>query len=264
MRPGQMLRAAPTLLKVGFAEMVAYRAEMVVWILTATMPLVMLALWNAAASEGPLQGFGQADFARYFTATLVVRQLTGAWLVWELNHQVRTGGLSPQLLRPMNPLAWNMAETVAALPFRLLVLAPIIAVLCLWRPDIVFLPSALTLACFAGSVVLAFLLSWLVQAIFGMLSFWFEQSLGLFNLWFAAYAFLGGYMLPLQLLPPAVADLAAWLPFQATLAAPVGILLGTVELGPTLLSQAIWVVLALGLARAMWGRGLRRYGAVGA
>lgn len=264
MKAGHALRAAPTLLRVGFAEMVAYRAEMVVWILTATLPLVMLALWNAAAADGPLGGYGQAEFARYFTVTLVVRQLTGAWVVWDLNHGIRTGELSTYLLRPMNPLAWNLAQTVAALPFRLIVLAPILGGLLAWRPDIAFLPSPTRALAGAASVVLAFLLAWLVQAMFGMLAFWFEQSLGIFNLWFAAYAFLGGYVLPLALLPGPVEQLARLLPLQATLAAPVDVLLGTADPLGTLAVQAGWVVAAFLGARAMWARGLRRYGAVGA
>ena len=40
--PGALARAArayPTLLRVGFAEAVAYRAEMLVWMLATTMPL---------------------------------------------------------------------------------------------------------------------------------------------------------------------------------------------------------------------------------
>lgn len=259
------LRATPTMLRVGFAEMVAYRAEVVVWILTASLPLVMLALWNAAAAEGPLAGFGQAEFARYFTATLVVRQLTAAWVVWELNHHVRTGSLSPMLLRPVTPLAFHLSETVAAMPFRLVVLAPIVAALVWWRPDIAFLPSLSQVLLGSISVVLAFLLAWLVQAIFGMLSFWLEQSVGLFSLWFAAYALLGGYFLPLALLPEGVAAWAAWLPFQATLAAPVELFLG-ISADPVraLAIQAGWVSLAAAGAALMWKRGLRRYGAVGA
>jgi len=245
--------------------MVAYRAEMVVWILTATMPLVMLALWNAAAAQGPLAGFGQAEFARYFTATLVVRQLTGTWLVWELSNMVRTGSLSPQLLRPLHPLSLNLAETLAALPFRLVVLTPIVAALLVWRPDIAFLPAPSTLLLTALSTVLAFLLSWLVQGLFGMLAFWLDQSVGLFSVWFAIYALLGGYFLPLPLLPPMVRDAARWLPFQATLAAPVEILLGTN--GDPLEALAVqlgWVLVAGALAAWMWRAGLRRYGAVGA
>ena len=43
----QTLKAAPTLFRVGFMQSIAYRAEMFVWILSSTMPLVMLALFAA-------------------------------------------------------------------------------------------------------------------------------------------------------------------------------------------------------------------------
>lgn len=259
------LRAMPTMLRVGFAEMVAYRAEMIVWILTATLPLVMLALWSAAAEGGSVAGYGQAEFARYFTVTLVVRQVTGAWLVWELNHLVRSGALSPQLLRPVNPLLFNLAETAAAIPTRLVVLAPILALLLLWRPDIAFWPGLIPLLQGMLSLLLAFFLSWLVQAIFGMLAFWLEQSVGLFSLWFVAWGLLGGYLIPLPLLPETLREVALWLPFQSTLGAPVEILLGIDPLPwRSLFIQAGWVLVAALLARSMWTRGIIRYGAVGA
>ena len=124
-----------------------------------------------------------------------------------------------------------------------------------WRPDIAFLPSLGQALAGLLSVFLAFLLSWLVQAMFGMLAFWFEQSLGIFNLWFAAYAFLGGYVLPLALLPGPVEQLALLLPFQATLAAPVELLLGSADPLRTLAVQAGWVALAFLAARAMWSNG---------
>ena len=64
----RLLRAAPVLLRIAWAEMFAYRAEMVVWILGTTLPLVMLALWDAAAEGGALPGFTTGEVARYFTA----------------------------------------------------------------------------------------------------------------------------------------------------------------------------------------------------
>ena len=51
------LKAYPTLLRVGVAEAVAYRAEMFVWVLATTMPLISLALWNAVAREAPVGRF---------------------------------------------------------------------------------------------------------------------------------------------------------------------------------------------------------------
>src|SRR5262249_25491438 len=43
----RVIRLYPALLRVSFAEAVAYRSEFFVWMLTNTLPLVMLALWSA-------------------------------------------------------------------------------------------------------------------------------------------------------------------------------------------------------------------------
>ena len=59
------LRTIPTLLRVGVAETVAYRAEFLVWILTTTIPLVMLGLWSTVADETQSQtfrGYSSPDF----------------------------------------------------------------------------------------------------------------------------------------------------------------------------------------------------------
>jgi ABC-2 type transport system permease protein len=260
----RVARAFPTLLRVAVAEMVAYRAEMVIWILTSTLPLVMLALWNAASAEGPLQGFGQAEFARYFAVTLLVRQLTGVWVLWEMNHLIRTGGLSPQLLRPMNPLWWQFAETLAAIPWRLVVLGPVLAAVALWRPEIMFVPSVARIAGFAVSLTFALLVAWFVQTLFGALAFWFDQSLGLFQVYFFVWGLLGGYVVPLPLLPTSVAKVAAVLPFHASLGAPVEVLLGIAPIGPSLAMQGAWVAVLGAASVRVWNAGVKRYGAVGA
>ena len=59
------------------------------------------------------RAYDQNGIARYFACTLVVRQLTSAWLMWELNQEIRSGSLSPKLLKPVNPL-WGSALQMAA------------------------------------------------------------------------------------------------------------------------------------------------------
>jgi len=261
------LRAAPTLFRVGFAEVVAYRAEMAIWVLTATMPLIMLALWNAVAAGGPVAGFGQVEFARYFAATLVVRQLTGAWILWELNYHIRTGSLSPLLLRPMHPLVYSGVSMVTAMPFRMVILAPLLGALVAWRPALWHVPDVPTFALFLVSVVLAWVMSFLIQAIFGMLAFWLDQSMGLFGVWFATWGLLSGYVAPMAILPASIRPVVDWLPFRGMLAVPVELLGGFLTPHHALRDIAIqvaWVAILSALAAFLWKRGVRRYGAYGA
>lgn len=263
----RVLRALPTLFRIGAAEMVAYRAELLIWILTATMPLIMLALWNAVAAGGPVAGFDQADFARYYTVTLVARQLTASWVVWELNQSIRTGSLSPQLLRPFNPLWLHATTSLTAMPMRLIVLVPLVAALAWWRPDMAIPTELWRVATFLLSCFLAWALVFVLQSVFGCFAFWFDQSLGLWNAWFGLWSLLGGYLIPIGLLPDPLRAVAEWLPFRYMLGLPVEIGAGLVDAAEApllLLLQVGWLAAAFGLLAFTWRRGLRRYGAFGA
>ena len=118
------LRAYPTLLRVGLSEVVAYRAEFLVWILTTNMPLVMLAIWHAVAADGPVGRFDQEQFTAYYLAVQAVRLLTSTWVVWQISMEIRDGTLSAKLLRPLHPLYAYSAEHLAAVPLRALVISP--------------------------------------------------------------------------------------------------------------------------------------------
>lgn len=261
------LRAIPDVARVGFAATVAYRAEMAIWILATTLPLVMLALWNTVLAGGPIGGFDQAGIARYFTATLVVRQVTGAWVIWALNDEIRTGELSPKLLRPINPLWSHALFALTAVPFRMLILAPMLAGLILWRPELWVTPSAVQVALFVFSSALAWALSFLAQAFFGILSFWFDRSLGLWGVWFAVWTVLSGYVAPLGLFPDAVAGVLRWSPFRAMLATPVEIIGGFAaphDWAPLIAAQVAWTTAFFAIVAVSWKAGVRRYGAFGA
>lgn len=262
-----LLRALPDLVRLSVARVVAWRAEMAIWILTTTLPLVMLALWDAVAADGPVAGLGQPEVARYFAATLVVRQLTGAWIAWQLEWEIRTGGLSPRLLRPVNPIAHDAVLTAAAVPFRMLVLTPILALLVLWRPELWAWPGWAGFGLFLVSAALAWALSFLVQVLFGLLSFWLDKSMGLFAVYYSVWALLSGYVAPMALFPAWARGAMDLLPFRGTLAVPVELLGGFLRPAdalPDLAVQAGWVVVLGGVAAWAWRAGIRRYGAFGA
>jgi ABC-2 type transport system permease protein len=262
-----LLRATPILARVSVARHVAYRAELTIWVLTSILPLIMLALWNAVVDDRTIAGFGQAEMATYFLATLVCRQLTGAWLIWELTHEIRTGGLSPQLLRPLHPLYLHAIWMTVAMPFRMAVLTPVLLVLLWWFPALGSLPDPLTFLLFLVSISLAWALNFLVQASFGLLSFWVDKSDGLFGVWFSAYAVLSGYIAPLAFFPDAAQVWLHYLPFRSLLAVPVELLGGFLAPADAIDDLAIqlgWVIVFAALTAVLWRRGVVRYGAYGA
>ena len=68
-RRPRAIKAMPTLLRVGVAETVAYRAEFLVWMLTTTQPLDHAALMTFITRERPFGGYTRSEFVAYYLAT---------------------------------------------------------------------------------------------------------------------------------------------------------------------------------------------------
>jgi ABC-2 type transport system permease protein len=260
------LRAIPTLVRVGLAEAVAYRAEMLVWLLSTTMPLVMLALMTAVARDAPVGRFGQADFTAYYLAALVVRLMTGAWVIWEVNFEIRQGTLAYRLLRPIHPLVAYAAENVGAMPLRILAVVPIAAGVVLATGGERLTRDPLLLAVFPVALVGAWLITFLAMAVIGAAAFWVESSGGVFEVWLGLFGVFSGYLVPLELFPRWLETAARFLPFRYMLAFPVEMVIGMTPRPAALGELAIqWIfvgVLALA-ARLAWRSGLARFAAFG-
>jgi ABC-2 type transport system permease protein len=265
-RVRHLARAYPTLVRVGVSDLVAYRAEFLVWILTMNLPLIMMALWSAVAADGPIGRFGQAEFVAYYLAMFLVRILTGGWLVWELTMELKRGTLATRLMRPLHPLWAYSAEQLAAVPIRTLLLSPVLLLFYWIAGARLPLHDPARLAIVAASLVGAWLLLFLVMAIIGSLAAYVESALSVFDLWLSAQAILSGFLIPLELMPAWVNRLARVLPFRYLLGFPVEVLIGLEDNRTALHDlgrQWLFVAGALLLTIVAWRRALRRFAAFG-
>lgn len=265
-RAAELKRAWPTMLRVGFASAVAYRGEFLVWLLSTNMPLVMLLLWSAVAKEAPVGRFGEAEFIAYFLATLVVRMLTGAWVGWELNFEIRQGTLGMRLLKPIHPFLVWAADNLAAQPLRALIALPIAVGALLWVGSGQLSGDAINWVVLPFSIFAAWLITFFANAMIGTIAFYWESSMSVFGLWMGLYFVLAGYTIPLELLPPWLLAVARWLPFRFLLSYPVELILGLVsgrDLWIGLAVQWAWVGFFFAAAQASWKAGLRRFAAYG-
>jgi len=244
--------------------MVEYRAELLFWALSNSLPIILMGVWNQAAQSGRF-GLAPIDLVRYFLAVFIVRQFTIVWVVWEFEKEVLEGKLSPKLLQPIDPVwhhvAGHLAERLARLPFALGLIVLFFAL----YPQAFWLPNLQTLLIFFITINLAFVLRFIIQYTFAMLAFWTERATAIEQLWFLFYLFLSGLIAPLQLFPESVRNVVQWTPFPYMVHFPSAILIGLpVNIGQGLLVIIGWSVLFLGLNRWLWRKGLKRYSGMGA
>lgn len=262
------VRALPTLLKIGFAEAVAYRAEMLVWVLATTMPLVMLALFRAVTEDHPIGRFGPGEVVSYFLSTFIVRQLTGSWASWQINFEVKQGTLAMRLLRPVHPFATWAIENIAAVPMRAVVSIPVAVVLLATEGRDAVAHGALSWMMCAAALLGGWLITLLVNLIVGSLSLFIDSSLKVMDIYIGVFFVLSGYLIPVELFPPAIRAVADWLPFRYQIGLPVELMTGAYDGAPArgaalLGYQWLLVVGLSGVAWFVWSRGVRRFNAYG-
>jgi ABC-2 type transport system permease protein len=195
-----------------------------------------------------------------------VRLATSNWMAWQMSMEIRDGTLSAKLLRPIHPLYAYAAEHLAAIPMRILVVSPIVAILCAssW-PRLVRHDPKLLLVLVA-SLVGAWLLMYFSMVLLGAVAFYVDSAMGVFELWIGVHGILSGYLIPLELFGGWATRLAAVLPFRFMLAFPVETLVGLLspaEAARQLAAQWLYVALTGVLALRVWRAGVRRFAAFG-
>ncbi|BAZ66308.1 hypothetical protein NIES4106_10580 [Fischerella sp. NIES-4106] len=260
----RLIKTILTFLSVYYAYMVEYRAELILWVLAGSLPIILMGVWIQAAQGGQF-GLTSVDFARYFLAVFLVRQFTVVWVIWEVEREVVEGKLSNRLLQPIDPVwhhvAAHVSERVARIPFAIV----LVGLFFLLYPQAFWIPSLGTFLLFSLVVILAFILRFVIQYTFAIFSFWTERASALEDFWFLFFLFLSGMIAPLEVFPESVRTVVLFTPFPYLINFPASILVGIpVNLTQGLVSMLGWILLFFGLNRWLWRQGLKRYSGMGA
>lgn len=260
----QILRTAKALLEVYYAYMLEYRAELILWVLANSLPIILMGIWTQAARSGQF-GLTPVDFARYFLVVFLVRQFTIVWVIWEFEKEIVEGRLSFRLLQPIDPV-WHhvtshLGERLARLPFSLL----LVVLFFLLYPQAFWLPSWSSFLLFVSAVIVAFTLRFLTQYTFAMFAFWIERAAAIEQFWFLPFLFLSGMVAPLELFPAVVREVVLWTPFPYLIYFPAALLVGLpVNVAQGFLAMLGWCLIFFILNRWLWRKGLKQYSGMGA
>ncbi len=253
-----------TLLSVHYAYMMEYRAEILLWVLSGSLPIILMGVWIQAAQSGDFT-LDAVRFAQYFFCVFQVRQFTNIWVIWDFEREVVQGKLSFRLLQPLDP-AWHhvarhIAEKMTRFPVAILLTLLFFGL----YPQAFWLPSLSGIVLGVLAIALAFVLNFLIQYTFAMFAFWTERASAIQQFWFLFYIFLSGVVAPLDVFPAGVKEVVMWTPLPYMVYFPAALLIGLpINIMRSFLIMIGWGFIFFCLNRWLWRLGLRQYSGMGA
>jgi ABC-2 type transport system permease protein len=266
------LRTNWFILRTGIEERLVYRGDFAFATLVRFLPIVtQIFLWGAiygSTTQTELNGYTYADMVAYYLLAMVARAFSSMpGLASGIARDVRDGTVKKYLTQPVDMLGFLFWHRVAhKLVYYAVAIGPFALVFWLLRAYLPGWPDGATLAGFIASLFLAFLIGFLLEALIGLVSFWFLEVSSLLFIYMMINFFLSGHMIPLDWLPEPLSTWFRYLPFSYLAYFPAAVLLGRYsgpDLAWELIVAAIWVAVLLAANRIAFARGVRRYGAFG-
>lgn len=211
-----------------------------------------MAVWYFIIAEIPSFGFG-----RFFST---------------LSRDMKSGQVAYLLARPYDFIGYNLAEKLGGSVIEAgIILAEgfVVGLLLVGFPPSVATSSptgsvqvvmeAARLGFLVVSLLLAGALNYFLQMIIAMTAFWLEENEAFYWI-FQKFALVVGTLIPIEFLPEQAARLAIWTPFPYLSYAPARIMVAfsLTEALTLMARQALWVILALMLAKVIFASGSRR------
>lgn len=222
---------------------------------------ILYYLWQAAfADTAQIGSFTWDQMRTYILLAFGLNALISFPAVSRLMWRVRTGDVAIDMIRPLNYLRFQLAQTAGSATLEGLFSFAIILILGVGFIDIVPPTSPLATALFVLSAVMGFVTKFLFAFTVSLLCFWTMNAMGLNWAQLAIVNVLSGTLIPIELMPGWLQPVAEWSPLRGIVATPVGIYLGQFsgwELGGVLALQAGWLVVLWVAADRAWPRAFR-------
>lgn len=265
------LRLKWLILRTAMEERLVYRGDFAFATLVRFLPIVtQIFLWGAIfapAEIEELQHYRYADMVAYFLLVMVARAFSSMpGLASGIAESIRNGSVRKYLLQPVDMLDYLFWHRVAhKLVYYFVAAIPFALVFWLCRSYLPGWPSPMVMTAFVISLLFGFIIGFLIEALIGLIAFWFLEVSSLIFIYMMLNYFLSGHMIPLEWIDTWL-PWVHYLPLRYLAYFPAAVMLGRIpesELVGELAIQSIWIVVLLMANRAAFHYGVRRYGAFG-
>jgi ABC-2 type transport system permease protein len=250
-----------TYFRKSFKQSTAYRTAVWLQIVGSVLSvLVQVSVWRALIGAGSVNGITLDDMVTYAIVNAIMLAFIITRLFNDVDARLRTGDISIDLLRPIQYPFLVLADQLGRAAFRFVFVAiPIVTISGLLF-GFSFPPSIVSVVSFPVVLVFALLISFSIGYLIALLSFWFLTTFHFSWAIGGLVTLFSGSFLPLWFFPDRWEAVARALPFQFLGFIPAAVWLGQIqgeELIRTFIIGAVWTVILLLTAHALWRRATR-------
>ena len=265
------LRLKWLILRTAMEERLTYRADFAFSTLVRFLPIVtQIFLWSAIFqndSGRSIHGYNLGEMVSYYLVVMLTRAFSSMpGLSTGIAGSIADGSVRKYLIQPVDMLDHLFWHRVAhKLVYYAVAAGPFALVFWLCRAHLPNWPGWPVMLAFVSSLLMSFMIGFLIEALIGLIAFWFLEVSSLIFIYMMLSYFLSGHMIPLELLSQWI-PFVDYLPFRYLAYTPTVILLGKIppeHLPVELLIQAGWIVGLFILNRYTFRRGVQRYSAFG-
>ena len=265
------LRLKWLILRTAMEERLTYRADFAFSTLVRFLPIVtQIFLWSAIfqnKSGRSIHGYNLREMVSYFLLVMLTRAFSSMpGLSTGIAGSIADGSVRKYLIQPVDMLDHLFWHRVAhKLVYYVVAAGPFALVFWLCRAHLPVWPGWPVMLAFVSSLLMSFVIGFLIEALIGLIAFWFLEVSSLIFIYMMLSYFLSGHMIPLELLSQWI-PFVDYLPFRYLAYTPTAILLGKIpreHLPVELLIQACWIAGLFILNRYTFHRGVLRYSAFG-
>ena len=256
-----------SLFTITLQEIFTYRLNMIMWrVRQIFVFLIPFFIWRAVLSGGGnIYGYSFAAIMTYLFGTTILRSLVMGSRTIDLGWMINSGALTIPLMRPFNIFSFFFIRDLADKLFNLsFMFIEIPLILFIFHPPVFLQSNPLYLALAIFSILLAIMLYYYINVIFGSLAFWSRDVWAPRFLLMVIMEFATGAMFPLDMLPVVWQKIILFTPFPYLLYVPLKTYLGTdPNTNIHLLVSLLWVIILGFFANFVWQKGIKSYEAEG-
>lgn len=230
-------------------------------------PLAQILIWEAVfRTRDTFGAYTHDTMLSYVLVSTVFFALSRNWLVHVVGDDIKEGRLNQYLVKPVSYISYNLWMGIGRTALATLFAVVAIAILTFFYRDAIYVPDATHFFLAVSVTAAGFFMNMLLSISLGFMAFWITTISGLDSAATWARSFLGGTMLPLDIVSPAFVHISLFLPFAYTGYVPTQIFLGNLTAFEGIRSLAVvlaWIVILSVVLKLQWHFGVKRYEGTG-